>query len=316
MTIAFLKPLPYWKPATLYHISELVTDLMSEPNMNHKLILSWIEDVYSNIKLKSEFYKSCQSPAQLTCFKETFAETVHFDFYHRDTSQSNAAFEITASRMYLSMQNFTGSLAERDLLLRLKSIATEHSASLNLTASDIVIYSPVFPFLEQLDELVPSTVSILMLSLESIAFVSFFLLLDVRSVWLLFLMTGSLGICTIGGLSLYSISLNVSSLYHLLLLPGMLSEFMMTMGHVFLLAQGEEKNRRLKIVFDEVAKPTGEYVNIPVLLGFGLMRLCTTYSFNALSTLIMIFGINVWLHVLIFYPAVLMITGTCWWKKN
>ncbi len=362
ITIAFLKPVDYWEPAVFDSIKKFKTDAMSLPLMNKQLSISWLDDLSFNARANSDFFSICRPPLKLSCFEQTFTETVtNFDFYKNDAIliNHNDSFQITASRFYLSMGNFTGNLNERDLMHNLKQLSDNQASELNLTSSDLIVYSPVYIYLEQLDELLHTFLSILVISIESFTIISFFFLLDLPSIFFIFLINLSLILSTVANLILMGFTLNIVTVYNFLLLPALLNEFLIYSSFLFLANKaskciqmtvdgenksqivspynesemlvddielkssgqsneldtdfgGDERSKRMHVVFDSCIIPSSSYVVNVVMFAFGFMYYCSTYSFSSLFLFLMSFSFNLTMHMLVFYPALLLRTGTIW----
>ncbi len=362
ITVSFLKPLNYWEPEVYNSIQKLKTDALSLPFMNPRLFINWLDDLLSNSKDKSTYVQSCRLPLQLSCFKETFTDSVtKYPFYKDDAilNNQNDSYQITASRFFLSMQNFTGNIKERDLMHNLKHLINEHSSQLNLTSSDLIVYSPAFIYLEQLDELTYTFLSILIISIQSLTIISFFFLIDIRSIYLLFLVNFSIVLSTLGNLLLMGFTLNMVTLNQFLLFPSLLNEFFIYTSHTFLTSKTskfvqttinsennsqkisldndseklddgikmkcpnrdnvpcnisavleDELTKNMRVVFNSYIIPSSSYIVKVVILTFIFFYFCTTFNFHSLFLFLMSFSFSLILHLLVFYPALLLRTGT------
>ena len=240
ITIAFMKPLKYWERGTFHKINSFLAEAKQLDNVDKHMEISWLDETYLNSKAKAEFYAKCKHPLNFVCFEETFKETMVQDFYRDDAvvtlsptgnSSSSSHFEITASRVFLQFENFTGTLEERNLMLNLKFLA---ETKYNFSQQDVIIYSPIYSFLEQLDELLPTFISIFVLNFECVLFVSFFFLFDLSSMMILLAVNISLLFSIVANTLMLNLTLNIVTLYHFLLLPAVVSEFLFFISYSYL----------------------------------------------------------------------------------
>lgn len=155
VTIAILKPLNYSDMSTVKKIGNFLDTEMSFSSVNDKLQVNWLEDLYTNIKDQGQFYERCRAPIQHECFQDTLQQTVvNFDFYQDDVVASpirngSTDIVITKARFYLFMKEFTGSMEESEHMHEMRRVADENAKQLNISTNDIIVYSPVYIYLEQ-----------------------------------------------------------------------------------------------------------------------------------------------------------------------
>ncbi len=125
------------------------------------------------------------------------------------------------------MENFTGSFQESDLMHDLRRTADANLQHLNLSQSDFIVFSPVYVYLEQLEEIVASLISMFLLNSEYIMLIGFFLVFDVKAVLVLLAISASLLAAILANFVLLGLSLNIVTLNHFLLLPAFICEFLL-----------------------------------------------------------------------------------------
>ena len=238
ITIAFMKPLKYWEKETFENVMNLLKEIRKIDGMEKNLEINWLDDIYLNIKSKEEFDPDCKPPVKLKCFYETFMQNIQtLDFYRDDVvftepdPDNLELFQINGSKVYLQLQNFTGTLGEVDIMHQIPYLA---ETKYNFSKSDLIVYSPIYVFLEQIDELQPSLASMLLFTVESIVISSFFLYFDLKSVFLLFIIVSSAIIAIISNILFFGLNLNIVILYQILLLPALLSQFSFYLPYSFL----------------------------------------------------------------------------------
>jgi len=393
VTIAFMKQLEYWKPEVFYKIGAFLDDAKKLDGMDRLLEINWLNDTYYNGKLKDFFDDKCKDPLNFECFRETFKETVYDNDFYRDDAvfnenTLNTSLDIKASRVYLQFKNFSGTLDEVNLMHNLKSLA---KTKYNFSESDMIIFSPVYIFLEQLEEILPSMVSIFLLNFESALLASFFILFDFKTLIIQIIMMISLLLSVIASAVVFNLTLNIVTLYHFLLLPALICEFLFNIPYFFLykasqlsreqkeqqqqlqdqqqkmckpndevlfnsnenetntddineisIKKNESQNRQenknndlssstnatfnnlklkyrvkqLKFAYDQCIKPTAMFALFIVMLNFSIMYSCSTYNFQTLYIFLMSFSFNLFLHLFLFYPNLLILFGTCWIKDT
>lgn len=235
VTIAFMQPLAYWNKSVFTKIRLFLDDCKKLDGMDPLLEINWLNDTYSNGKLKEIFFEQCQDPLNYECFRDTFRETVYDAEFYRDDAvfvdTKNKTLEIKASRVYLQMKNFSGTLDEVNLMHNLRQLA---KTRYNFSEQDVIIFSPVFIFLEQLEEIIPAMVSVFLLNFESVLLASLFLLFDFRTLVIQLIVMISLLLSIISSAVIFNLTLNIVTLYHFLLLPALICEFIFNIPYFFL----------------------------------------------------------------------------------
>ena len=74
--------------------------------------------------------------------------------------------------------------------------------------------------------------------------------------------------------------------------------------------------KQLKFAYDQCIKPTSMFALFIVMLNFSIMYSCSTYNFQTLYIFLMSFSFNLFLHLFLFYPNLLILFGTCWIKDT
>lgn len=268
--------------------------------------------------------------------------------YRDDFVFNSTAKEIFAHRAYLQYRHFDGLTTELDLWHSLTDLAQE---KYNFTKHNLIIYSSVFVYLEQLAEIVSSTVSMFVLSLESMFLVGLLFLFDIKSLLLLLCVVASFLLSLLSNLFLFGISLNVVTLFHLVIVPCFIVEFFYSTAYLFLfnavkpnkqirsissnvestsqtlvsspivfqsssLSPKKLKLNHVKFVFESSTQTSAIYLLTITLCSLIFMSFCTTYNFHTLFAILTSTCVNIFLHITLFYPSLLILFGTCWPKTR
>jgi hypothetical protein len=248
---AFLKPMHYWNISTFNRIRSLLNDAKLMGGLDPMFEMNWLQDTLLSSRKEGEFDRVCRKqPLNFTCFHKAFKNTVSgYDMYIDDvvyddydtnvtehhakdkTEHRHHVFNINATRIYAQYRNFYGTMADLEVMYNLRWLAEK---KYHFKRDEIVIFSTVNPYLEQLDEMGQSFLSIAVLNLEAIVFVAFFLLFDLRSIFLLGLVITSCTVSTVAGIVYFGLSLNIVTLGHFMMLPAFLCEFFFTTGYLFI----------------------------------------------------------------------------------
>ena len=239
---SFLKPLNYWNKQTFNTIRGFLDDAKKLNEIDDLFEMNWLQDTYYNAKQKSAFFPECKKDFNRLCFENTFKETITQlnsiagDMYFDDvvyTKHHNTTkgIEFKASRFYLQYKNFFGSTNELKVMHELKGLAKN---KYNFSTDSLIIYSPVYVFFEQLDELFTSLSSIFVLHIESVVLVSFLFMFDLKAILILAMLIFSLVTSITSNLFLFGYSLNIVTLFHFLVIPSFISEIFFGAGYLML----------------------------------------------------------------------------------
>lgn len=236
--IAFLKPLDYWNINTFNRIRLFLNDAKQIQGVDNLFEMNWLQDTYYHAKTKANFNEKCRpNPLNYECFHEALEETMGgYDLYTDDvvyTPKANISefVQINSSRFYLSMSNFYGKLDEVEMMYKLKWLA---ESKYNFSKDEIVIYSAVDVFLEQLDQINSSVSTIMLLSIESIILISFLVLFDLKSIFILSVILISCLLAILANMFLFGMSLNIVVLTHFLMVPAFLGDFFLYWIFIFM----------------------------------------------------------------------------------
>jgi hypothetical protein len=267
---SFLKPMHYWNVSTFNRIRSMLNDAKTiGGGLELSFEMNWLQDALLSSRKEGEFDRVCKrQPLNFTCFHKAFKNTVTgydiyiddvvYDDYYVNVSEHHAkdkldhghhVFQINASRIYAQFKNFYGTMSDLEVMYNLKWLAEKKH---HFKHDEILIYSTVYPYLEQLDEIGQSFLSIAILTLDSILFVAFFLLFDLRSILLLGVVVASCTVSTVAGILYLGVSLNIVTLGHFIMLPAFLCEFFFSTGYLFIfkapkLETGSKNSKTLNV---------------------------------------------------------------------
>lgn len=193
----FVKPMKYWETSTKDKILSMVDDMKSLKGMS-QLEINWLRDVYDGMtnEYNIEFKDQCnQEKLEYYNYTNCFASVLG-EYLNEEQNREDVVFKlnlgpemnkkpevhdyklmvhqldkvvipnqllIKSSRIYLSLADFKGVRFEADLLNSLKDLAAERY---NLTEDTLIIYTSIGSYLEQLDEIYPTVISIFLIFFE------------------------------------------------------------------------------------------------------------------------------------------------------
>jgi hypothetical protein len=197
----FIRPMRYWENATFTRITNMVHDMKQIPGISG-FELNWLRDVYAtkSNSFSQEWKPECQTSAEtsnpFTCFTHVLAEFLGsaqnrddcmFNFQFRNASVASKSnpdpilklekvrypdeLMIKGSRIYLQMKDFKGVRSEPELIDNLRDLA---QYKYNFTKESLIIFTSVGLFLEQLEEIYPTIISMFLLTFEVIYFRGYF----------------------------------------------------------------------------------------------------------------------------------------------
>ena len=167
------------------------------------------------------------------CFRTGFLEVVPTDMYVDDVNYASFANDtllINSSRVYLQFENFFGNQDEVAAMHKIGELVYDKYKFDTST----IVYSAVYPILEQLDELPSTLLSLVMLTVESMVLVGLVFLVELRTIVLLSLMALSLFLSVVSNVFLFGMSLNIVVLVNLCMLPAFVCEFFTSPAYVYL----------------------------------------------------------------------------------
>jgi hypothetical protein len=262
--LAFMKPINYWNKTEFNRIRLFLNEAKTVKNIDPMFEMNWLQDTYLNSIQKGAFEPKCfKRPLKFECFYDAMKETVAgFDMYMDDViyddyyvKQDNVntseqhVFHLNSSRIYLGMSKFMGQIDELETIENLKWLARQ---KYNFSEEELVIHSVVFPFMEQLSEIGQSILSIIVLNLDVMIFVAYFILFDLRSILILGVVLISCYLSIVSNLILFGFSLNFPILTHFIMLPAFFGEFFYTTGYLYLYYRsinGTKEQKKIQMKF-------------------------------------------------------------------
>lgn len=374
----FIKPLNYNDNRTYSNMRSLIDDLKNVKGMT-QFELSWLEETKAKQKEKSYYQEEkCKDIDSFDCFYDSLNEVLNFPQYYDDVnfatknktnSTNEKNFEITSSRVYIQFETFLGTMDELKLMNSLKSLAEE---KYNMTKDKLILFSPVYLYLEQLDEINISFISIFILAFECIFLGGLVLIFDLKSVLILMLAASSLLLSIFSNVFIMGISLNVVTLFQFIMVPFFIFDFFYHTAYLFLfknenstkkkiiinnnnvsitskslipeesssncsMSSLENKNNGLfkffcgkrssvesekarilylKFIFNNYTQTTCSYLIFNLFFSFFFMCFCSTYNFHTLFIILTSISLNLLIHLLLFYPVLLVQFGPCWSERK
>lgn len=357
--INFVRPFKYWDPEVQQTLQNFVQDCKRLPGMQ-QMEINWLNEAIKDKYYSKHYYKECEDEHSIGCFLRSLMNILSLDQNRDDvgiifnnksctisdirnlldsnSNQENSLpitdlnLTIPFSRIFLSLREFTGSQENVQTMNQLKSLALE---KYNFTSKDVLIYSNVFLYLEQLNEIYPTFVAIFMLSFECIYFGSLMLIFDLRTILIIQLVGISYFVSVIANMVQFGINLNIVTMMQLIIIPAFLFEFFYHQAYLFLytvedeqkikknstLSENIEKSirkikiKRLKFSFEKSSKKSAIFFLFIALLGLNFMYFCDTYNFHSLFIILMSISLNLFLHLAVVYPVLIILIGPCWTNR-
>ncbi len=230
IVINFMRPLNYSNNQTYNKINSFIKDAQNINGLS-KFSLSWLLSTKKNQQDCTDNYSD---KTESECFEYGLVQTIKEDTYFDDVNfadKNNTDGLINSSRIFLQMKKFTGMYDEVVMWNDLKVLAEE---KYNFSRDSLVIFSSVYGLIEQLSEIFPSVIAILMLSVECLFFGGLFLVFDLKSIFIQIIIGVSLVVSILANMSFFNLSLNIVNLFQLIMLPAFIFEFLFYSLYLFL----------------------------------------------------------------------------------
>jgi hypothetical protein len=104
----------------------------------------------------------------------------------------------------------------------------------NFTDDEFLVYSSVNIFFEQMEELTPTFLTLILLNFECVILVSFFLLFDLKTIFLLAILICSTLVSIAASIFLFDFSLSLIVLVHFVMIPAFVCEFFYSATYLYL----------------------------------------------------------------------------------
>ena len=222
----FMEPVNYSDAAYFKKMNAFLDDVKSFKGMR-KFELNWYAESMYGYKdaLSYNLADPEKYAVNYVIGQENYADDLNF-------SIENSSILIKSHRIYIQMDKFTGSSEEVDLMNDIQYLAED---KYKYSKQQLIIFSSVYIFLEQLNEIFPSIIALISLPMECVFVVSLFLMFDLKSIFIQSVIFVSLILSIFSNLYIFRISLNIVTLFQLIMIPSLLIEFLLYTGHLFLL---------------------------------------------------------------------------------
>jgi len=224
----FLKPIKWTDTNEFNRILQLVADIQKIDGVA-MFELNWIKEQFkaqrefANYGLAGlELYQSALDSVkqQANYYDDVFYQTIN------DTE-----IVILKNRVYVQMSRFIGSAKELNVMEEINYLAYE---VYKYPRAEMIIHSTIYTFLEQMGEIFPSIITLVMILLEGVFLGSLFLVFDLKSIFIEMLVFVSLIFSIFSNLYIFGITLNIVTLYQMVMLPAFLVEFLSYTMYLFL----------------------------------------------------------------------------------
>ena len=231
----FMEPVNYSDAAYFKKMNAFLDDVKSFKGMR-RFELNWYAE--SMFGYKEALTYNLDDPAKYAIDyvigQENYADDLNL-------SIENSNILIKSHRIYIQMDKFTGSSEEVDLMNDIQYLAED---KYQYSKQQLIIFSSVYIFLEQLNEIFPSIIALISLPMECVFVVSLFLMFDLKSIFIQSVIFVSLILSIFSNLYIFKISLNIVTLFQLIMIPSLLIEFLLYTGHLFLLKTPSDLSKK------------------------------------------------------------------------
>lgn len=319
--------------------------------MDRRFEWNWLNDIYDYSTMSGQFKPECEeNPLKFECFHEAFMDTGAFNDVLTDDvvyeKNESKPFQMTASRIYLHYKNFFGNLSETETRHQLNWLA---HTKYGYATDELIIYSIIDVFFEQMEQLPYSFFSIALLSIEAIVLVSFLLIFDLKTIFLMAAILISCVLAIFSNMILLGVKFDFVVLMHFILLPAFLCEFFLPAGYLYLYSVKKKKKRvptvqqdveksdleeksenksssivkspkiiqnnrlkRLRFAYLNYCKHSAFFLLIIAFSSFLLTNFVNTYAFSMLYKFLLVTFLNLFLHLAVFFPTLLSSLGSNW----
>jgi hypothetical protein len=211
---------------------------------------------------------------------------------------------LNANRLFLQFTDFDGSKLQLNAYKDVEYLAYN---VYNYTRDELLVYTPIGPYLEQIDELKSSFLIICMLSVESLLIAQFFYIFDLRLVYISALINTSLFASIMSIMYLLNVTLNIVSLMHFLMIPAIMNEYFAYINYTYKYNELFFKHKQMnliKFLFKNFINTSSIYLCFCLISSF-LLVFSQTFSFQVLFKIFISLFLNLILHLYLFYPLLL-----------
>jgi len=223
----FLKPIKWTDTEKFNRIQRLVVDIQKIDGVA-KFDLNWIKEQAKSQRDLAEYANGIELyMMSLDAVKSQ--QNYYDDFFYEKVNDTDIV--ILKNRVYVQLSQFAGSIKELNVMEEINYLAYE---VYKYPREDLVIFSSIYTFLEQMGEIFPSIITLVMILLEGVFLGSLFLVFDLKSIFIEMLVFVSLVFSVFSNLYIFGITLNIVTMYQMIMLPAFLVEFLMYTMYLFL----------------------------------------------------------------------------------
>ena len=352
LILNFIKPLYYKNNQTYFKIRSLLNDFKSLNGIS-KFEINWLEEAIKKSKTNAQYYPECQDNIyEIDCFHRSIREVLSepqnwndVNFFMNNYSNQSKELFINSHRIYLQIENFSGTVQDLKLMNSLKYLADK---KYDFKRDDLIIFSVVFKYLEEMNEIIPSIFSFFLLTFECLFFIGLLLSFDLNSIFILVLIYVSTVFSIFSFTFIFDVTLNIVTLFQYIMVPSLVFEFFFHTPYLFLyksveitnlnnlknpyftskngmhipdtssrvsfVKAGKYRIKYIKFVFNSFTKTSCSYLFYNLIFSFIFMCSCSTYSFHTFFIMLISTCFSIFIHLTFFYPVILFQFGTQWKK--
>lgn len=197
--------------------------------------LNWMTGFLQNKKDNANYFSGCELDSFSLDLVKSQANYEDDAFYRvvneTKNNLTNEVVVLDKSRVYVQLEGFTGSVSELNVMEDINYLAFE---IYKYPRDELIIFSSVYLFLEQLGEIFPAIISLVAILIEGIFIVSLLYIFDLKSIIIEIFLLISLILSIFSNLYIFGITLNIVTMFQMIMLPAFLIEFLSYTMHLFL----------------------------------------------------------------------------------
>jgi predicted RND superfamily exporter protein len=289
----------YSFPCTQYVITSLLDRAKNDKDMDPTFEYNWLADFK-----RSPLYVDTSESAFITAL-QTFL--TNMTQYSSDVVIDPSGTTITSSRFYLKSKSIKSTYDQGQLMLRMRALGKDSTVPM-------IVFSNLFLFIEQLVEILPSTLTTVGVTIVVITIVTIFFMPQPTLIITIALSLFSILLGVFGFMYYWDISLSSITMIHLIMTVGFSVDFSAHICHAYLAIDSDSRDTKVQLALDRSGGPIFNAA-FSTLLGVSVLGFANSYIFKTfakLMFLVIFFGL---VHSVLLIPVVLSFIGPLKHKK-
>ncbi|KAL3871072.1 hypothetical protein ACJMK2_039093 [Sinanodonta woodiana] len=277
-------------------IRVLLDNIKKDNEIQNTTEINWLSAYQRSI-----FYNNSSETGFVSNLKNRFLKSPLFKRFENDVAFDDSNTTISASRYYVFSVDQKSTMAQGNLMLRMRKAASQSSLP-------VFAFAPSFIYFEQYVEILPQTLQTVGIAIVAVFFVTVLfmphpVLLIFLTITVAMIMVGIFGFLDYFGLTLSSITM-----VHIVMSVGFSVDFTAHICHGYMISTGDTRNERVRSTLVRSGSPIFHGATSS-LLGVIILLKTSSYifmSFFKIMLLVIIFGIA---HAVLFLPVIFSFIG-------